>query len=109
MDGRNGEITVDLVLQARAKRSDNKVYGPEEAVVSEMIEQLALEKIFIVMRCFSRAVSRVRWRPSSWKIVKVIFLRKPDAESKKKGSEATGPLRSHRYFRSGKHLVLCFV
>ena len=32
-DGRNAEITVDLVLQARAKLSDNKVIGPEDAIV----------------------------------------------------------------------------
>ena len=36
MKGRNVEITVDLVLQARAKMSDNKVNGPEDEVVSEM-------------------------------------------------------------------------
>ena len=44
-DGRNAEITVDLVLQARANLSDNKVNGPEDAIVSEMIKQLPLEKI----------------------------------------------------------------
>ena len=37
MEGRNAEITVDLVLQARAKTSDNKVNGPEDAVVSEVL------------------------------------------------------------------------
>ena len=40
-DGRNAEITVDLVLQARAKLSDNKVNGPEDAIVSEMIKKVA--------------------------------------------------------------------
>ena len=45
VDGREAEITVDLLLQARAKMSDNKVNGPEDAVVSEMIKQLPLEKI----------------------------------------------------------------
>ena len=34
-DGRNAEITVDLVLhQARARLSDNKVNGPEDDVSS---------------------------------------------------------------------------
>ena len=36
VDGRIAESTVDLVL--RAKMSDNKVNGPEDAVVSEMIK-----------------------------------------------------------------------
>ena len=44
-DGRRAEITVDVVLQARAKMSENKVNGPEDAVVSEMIKQLPWEKI----------------------------------------------------------------
>ena len=34
------EITIDLVLQARAQMSENNVSGPEDAVVSEMIKQL---------------------------------------------------------------------
>ena len=51
-DGRNVEITVDLVLQARARLSDNKVNGPEDAIVSEMIKRLPMEKIYTVARCF---------------------------------------------------------
>ena len=42
VDGRKAEITVDLVLQARAKMSDNQGNGPEDTVVSEMIKQLPL-------------------------------------------------------------------
>ena len=38
------EISVDLVLQAKAFSSDNKVSGPEDSVVSELIEQLPLAK-----------------------------------------------------------------
>ena len=45
MEERHAEITLDLVLKARAKLSDNKVNGPEDAVVSEMISQLPLKKI----------------------------------------------------------------
>ena len=35
-DGRNAEITVDMVLQARAKLSDHLVHGLEDAMASEM-------------------------------------------------------------------------
>ena len=31
--------------------SENKVNGPENAVVIEMIKQLPLEKIYIITRC----------------------------------------------------------
>ena len=43
--GRVAEISVDLELQAKTLLSDNKVSGPEDSVVSEMIKQLPLEKI----------------------------------------------------------------
>ena len=51
-EGRNGEITNDLVLQARAMLSDNKVNGPEDAIVSEMIKKLPMEKIYTFAECF---------------------------------------------------------
>ena len=46
VDGRHAEITVDLVRQVRANMSDNKVNGPEDAVVSEMIKQLPLDNLY---------------------------------------------------------------
>ena len=82
-DGRNAEITVVLVLQARAKMSDNKVNGPEDVVVSEMIKILPLEKIFPIVRCFQDRFMGQMDAPVSWKIVKLVFLRKQDAEPKK--------------------------
>ena len=43
-NGRGADITIDLVLQARAKMSENKVNGPEDAVASEMIETVAIRE-----------------------------------------------------------------
>ena len=45
MEGRTAEITVDLVLQARAKMSENKVNGPDDAIACEMIKKLLLENL----------------------------------------------------------------
>ena len=59
-DGRNVEITVDLVLQARAKLSENKVNGLEDAIVSEMIKRLPMEKISL-LRGVLRNVSWAWW------------------------------------------------
>ena len=83
-EGRNADITVDLVLQARAKLSDNKVNGPEDEIVNEMIKSLPMEKICTVTRCFQARFMGLMEAPSSWKIVKLVFLRKPDAEPKKR-------------------------
>ena len=54
MDGRQAEVTVDLVLRAWTKMSDNRISGPEDAMVSEMVKILPLEKFCTTTRCFSR-------------------------------------------------------
>ena len=78
-DGRNAEVTVDLVLQARARLSKNKVNGPEDAIVSEMIKRLPMDKIYIKTKCFQERFLGRMESPSSWKVVKLVFLRKMDA------------------------------
>ena len=73
-DGRNAEITVDLVLQTRANLSENKVNAPEDAIVSEMIKRLPMEKIYTITRCFQERFMGMMESPSSWKVVKLVFL-----------------------------------
>ena len=77
-DGRITGITVDLVLQAKARMSENMGNGPEDAKVSEMIQLLPRENINDITRCFLDNA------PNSRRIVKLIFLRKPDAPPKKR-------------------------
>ena len=91
-EGRGAEITVDLVLQAKAKMSENKVNGPGDAVVSKMIKRLPLEKIHIITMCFQERLMDQMDAPSSWKFVKLVFLRNPDGEPKK----GIQKLQSHR-------------
>ena len=78
-DGRNAEITADLVLQARARLSDNKVNGQEYTFVSEMIKRLPMEKIYTITTCFQERFMGMMDFPSSWKVLKLMFLRKLDA------------------------------
>ena len=89
-DGRAVEISVDLVLQVRVKLSDNKVSGPADAIVNEMINALLLEKIYVVAKFFQQRFMGAMEAPNSWKIVKLVFLRKPEAEPRKgiKGYQA---------------------
>ena len=91
--GRVAEITVDLVLQARARMLDNIGNGSEDAIVSEMIQQLPQENIHAITRCFRNRFIGLDDAPSSRRIVKLIFLRKPDAAPKKgiKSYEAIAP------------------
>ena len=71
------KITIDLLLQAMAKN------GLEDAVASEMIKQLPQEKINIITKWFQERFMGQMEAPSSWKIVKLVFLRKADAEPTK--------------------------
>ena len=89
-DGRGAEITVDLVLLVKAQMSENKVNGQEDAVVTEMIKQLLVEEIFICCEVFSGTLMGQMDAPSSWKIVRLVSLRKPDAEPKKRDQKPQG-------------------
>ena len=66
MDGRQAEIRVDLVLQARAKMNNHGVSGPEDTVVSEMIKILLLKKIYTATRCFQERFVGQLDSSSSW-------------------------------------------
>ena len=70
-------------MKARAKLSDNKANGPEDAIVSEMIKRLPMEKIYTITRCFQESFTTLMESPRSWRTVKLVFLRKLDAAPKK--------------------------
>ena len=72
-EARNAKITTELVLHARAELGDNKVNGPEDAIVSEMIKKLPMEKIYIIVRCFQERFMGQMEFPSSWKVLKLVF------------------------------------
>ena len=55
--------TTDLVQQARAKLSDNKVNGPEDAIVSETIKKVARGEECTLLRSAFKNDSMTRWIP----------------------------------------------
>ena len=59
------EISTDLVLQTRAKISENKVNGPEDSIASEVIKQLPEENIYEITRCFQDRFEELEDAPSS--------------------------------------------
>ena len=65
------------------KRGPRGVNEPEDAVVSEMIKQQPQEQICEITKCFQERFMELGEAPSSWRIVKLVFLRKPDAAPKK--------------------------
>ena len=81
--GRIAEISVDVVLQARARLCDNIVGGLKDKIVSEIVKRLPLTIVFKVANFFEEGFMGRAEVPNSRKIVQLVFLRKPDAESRK--------------------------
>ena len=70
------QITVDRILRARGKMK-NKANGPADCCVTEMLQYLPMET-------GSTDGSWERCRaPEAWKILRVVFLEKPDAKLQK--------------------------
>ena len=69
-EGRKAEITVELVLQARDNLSDNKV------------KSCLWRKSTLLIGAFKNDLGQMG-SPSSWKVVKLVFLKKPDAATTK--------------------------
>ena len=63
--------------------SENKVNGREDAVASEMIQQL-LWTIYTITRCVQELVMGQMDAPSSWKIVSLVLSRKPRRGTKER-------------------------
>ena len=80
--GRVAEITIDL-SQAPVQMAENNVNGPSDSVLSEMIKQLAQEKIYETTRCLQERFLEQKNAPDSWRTVRLVFLPKPDAAPKK--------------------------
>ena len=83
-EGRVAGITVELVLQAGAKMTENKVNGLNDPIASDMIKQLPQElSDDILQDAFKIGLWRLVDASSSWRIVQLLFLWKPDAAPKK--------------------------
>ena len=78
-EGRNAEITVDLVLQARAKLSDDKEKRTRGRDRERDDQKDAHGKIYTIARCCQERFM-ARWNPP---VVTLVFLRKPNAAPKK--------------------------
>ena len=71
------EATVDMVRRARGEMKPDEANGPEDASVTEVLKELPIETIYDIPEWFQHRAQ------SSWRIVKLVFLRKPDASAEK--------------------------
>ena len=97
VDVRNAEITVELVLQARANISDNKVNGPDDDIVSEMIKNLSSKKSHY-LEVFSRTLRGHCVDSADVEAVFILFflhLEMDDDEHTSKTLEMAGAVETH--------------
>ena len=81
--GRQVSITVNRVLRARGKRLNGKSNGPVDCLVAEMLRRLPIAVIYEVAHWFQRRFRGISRAPEAWRILRLVFLKKPDAKLEK--------------------------
>ena len=75
--GEGGTICSNLVSQSCREMQTDTATRPEDIIETEMLKELAIETIFETTDWFQRRFRGKCDSPSSWRIVKLVFLRKP--------------------------------
>ena len=83
IQGRRVQITVDRVLRARGKMLRGKSNGPAGCLVVEMLSRLPTEMIYKVTHWFQKRFQGNSRAPEAWRILRLVFLKKPDARLEK--------------------------
>ena len=83
VQGRRLQITVNRVLRARGKMLLGKSSGPANCLVVEMLSRLPTEVIYEVTHWFQMRFQGDCRVPEAWCILRLVFLKKPDASSEK--------------------------
>ena len=79
IQGRRVQITVNRVLRARGKMFSGKSNGPADCLVVEMLSRLPTVVIYEVTHWFQRRFVVTSRAPEAWRILRLVFLKKPDA------------------------------
>ena len=76
-------ITVDKVLRARGKMLRNKANGATDCLVTAMLQCLPTETVHEVAHWFDKRFRGKFRAPEAWKVLRLVFLKKPDAKLEK--------------------------
>ena len=83
LQGRRIQITADWVLRARGKMRKNKANGPADCLVTAMLQCLPMETMYEVAHWFEKRFRGECRAPEAWKVLRLVFLKKPDAKLEK--------------------------
>ena len=81
-----------MMMQARRGVSKDTANGPEDIIVTEMIQELPTRVLHVTTACCKVQISRIFDAPSSWEVVQLVLVRKLDAKESKsiRGYRADG-------------------
>ena len=82
LHGRRVQIAVDRILRARGKLMRNEANGPADCLV-KMLQCLPTEAENEVAYWFDKRLKGECRAPEAWKILRFVFLKKPDAKLEK--------------------------
>ena len=57
-----------------------KANGPSDCLVTEMLRELSMEPMYEITCWFEKYSGRKCRAPAAWKILRLVFLTKPDAK-----------------------------
>ena len=83
IQGPRVQITVSRVLRARGKMQSGKSKGPADCLVVEMLNRLPTAVVYEVTHWFQRRFMGISRAPDVWRILRLVFLKKPDAKLEK--------------------------
>ena len=83
---REDGITVDFQVGARGNMQQDKVHRPEEITLVEKLKELPKETMYGIAQGIQCGFNVECDAPMSWSVVKLVFLRKPDASAAKGGA-----------------------
>ena len=58
----------------------NRANGPDDCLVTEMLQCLTTETVYEVAHWFDKRFKGECRAPEAWKILRLVFLKKPDAK-----------------------------
>ena len=83
LQGHRIQITVDRVLRALGKMMKHNASGPANRLFTEMLQCLPTETVYEAAYWFEKRFRGECRAPEPWTILRVVFLKTPDAKVEK--------------------------
>ena len=76
-------ITVDSVVRATGRMMMNKSSSPKDCIVTEVVRETPMSCVYEITHWFIRRLKGLHTAPVAWKVLRLVFLKTPDAKHEK--------------------------